>query len=65
MEQDPVHGLVLRALRGSGTAVASQATVRKAIEKPRSSGLLYSTLGRQNRYIRCDDEQLVLEKRSR
>jgi len=33
MEQDPVHQLVLRALRGSGVVVANPATIPKAIEK--------------------------------
>ena len=33
MEQDPVHQLVLRALRGSGAVVANPATIPKAIEK--------------------------------
>src|SRR5215831_21032816 len=33
MEQDPVHQLVLRALRGSGIVVANPATIPKAIEK--------------------------------
>ena len=33
MEQDPVHQLVLRALRGSGVVAANPATIPKAIEK--------------------------------
>lgn len=33
MEQDPVHQLVLRALRGSEVVVANPATIPKAIEK--------------------------------
>jgi hypothetical protein len=33
MEQDPIHQLVLRALRGSGVVVANPATIPKAIEK--------------------------------
>ena len=33
MEQDPVHQLVLRALRGSEVVVANPATIPKAVEK--------------------------------
>jgi hypothetical protein len=33
MEQDPVHQLVLRALRGSEVVVTNPATIPKAVEK--------------------------------